>query len=175
METGRETSEGVMFSAKELKLSEHGYGQLFFMVGLPRSGKTTVLRKLAVELDAIVLSGDSFRLAIYDHDYIQSAEPVVFSHLDVAARALRLSGKNVIIDETNSSPSKRQHWRASNGSAIFVNTSVDECLKRCHEDYTSLRDAIKRIAKNLGSFDPSDPKEKVIRIYDSGGNQITPS
>jgi predicted kinase len=161
-----------MFSAKELKLSEHGNGRLFFMIGLPRSGKSTVLNSLAKELDAVVLNGDSFRLAIYDHDYIQSAESIVFSHIDVAARALRLNGQNIIIDETNSTASKRKHWRDLGGSAIYVNTTPEECIKRCHEEYTNLIDAIKRIGKNLERFDPMDPDEKVVRIYDSAGKMV---
>jgi hypothetical protein len=58
------------------------------------------------------------------------------------------------------------------GNGIYVNTSVEECLSRCHQEYANLIDAIKRIGRNLQDFDPTDPEEKIVRIYDSSGAMI---
>lgn len=151
------------------KYEENKRGKLYFMVGNARSGKSTVCKQIARELSATILTQDSFRLAVYDRDYHYDSEPAVFGHIDVAARALLINGTNVIIDETNTLRWRRDHWRGLGGIGFFVSTDTETCLSRCREDNEGLRGAVKRMGKNLESFDPKSPDEKIARIYSNDG------
>jgi predicted kinase len=152
------------------KYQENKRGQLYFMVGNARSGKSTVCKKLARELSATILTQDSFRLAVYDRDYHYDSEPAVFGHIDVAARALLINGTNVIIDETNTLAWRREHWRGLGGIGFYVNTPVETCVSRCNSTNEGLIGAVRRMGKNLESFNPLDAKEKIARIYTNDGN-----
>jgi predicted kinase len=157
----------------DLKLAEEPRrGQLFFMVGLPRSGKSTATKKLEKEFDAVVLRSDLFRIAMYNSDYHEAMEPSVVAAMDVAARALLLSGRNVIIDDTHTRQHKRQHWLTLGGKGIYVNTPLEECLKRCDPEYHRLMNAMKRMDENLKNFDYKNPEENIDRVYDSNGHLI---
>jgi len=147
------------------KYVENEKGKLYFMVGLARSGKTTICRKLSKEFNAIILTQDSFRLAVYDRAYLTESEPIVFSHLDVSARALLINGTNVIIDETNTLLWRRNHWRSLGGVGFYVNTPVEVCISRCNPENVELIGAIKRMDKNLDGFNPNDPTELIMRQY----------
>ncbi len=156
----------------EEKYAENPRGKLYFMVGSARSGKSTVCKELAKELNATILTQDSFRLAVYDKDWWGPGEPVVFGHVDIAARALLISGSNVIIDETNTLAWRREHWRGLGGKAFFVKTPLDVCVSRCNANNDGLIEAVNRMHKNLESFDPRDEKEEVLRIFSWNGHKF---
>lgn len=154
----------------EEKYAENERGKLFFMVGSARSGKSTMCKKLAREFNATILVQDSFRLAVYDKDWWGESEPAVFAHLDVAARALLISGQNVIIDETNTLAWRREHWLSLGGRGFYVSTPVDLCVSRCNQGNDGLIEAVRRMHRNLESFNPKESKEKILRIYTWNGN-----
>jgi adenylylsulfate kinase-like enzyme len=152
------------------KYLENKRGNLYFMVGNARSGKSTVCKQISRELSAVILTQDSFRLAVYDRDYHYDSEPAVFGHIDVAARAMLINGTNVLIDETNTLAWRREHWRGLGGIGFFVNTPVETCISRCNPENHGLIGAVRRMGKNLESFNPEDPKEKIARIYTNDGS-----
>lgn len=152
------------------KYAENQRGKLYFMVGSARSGKSTVCKALAKELNATILTQDSFRLAVYDRDWWGDSEPVVFSHVDVAARALLINGTNVLIDETNTLAWRREHWLGLGGEAFYVKTPLDVCISRCDPANVDLIGAVKRMHGNLENYYPREAKEKTLRIYDWNGH-----
>jgi len=153
----------------EEKYAENPKGKLYYMIGSARSGKSTVCKELATELNATILTQDSFRLAMYDKDWWGPGEPAVFGHFDVAVRSLLINGTNVIVDETNTMAWRREHWASMGGRAFYVDTPLDVCLSRCNPTNDGLMGAVKRMHGNLTSFNPLDGKEKVMRIYTWNG------
>lgn len=154
------------------KYAENPKGKLYFMVGSARSGKSTICKKLAKELDAVILTQDSFRLAVYGRDHWDDSEPIVFANVDVAARALLINGTNVLIDETNTLAWRRKHWVTLGGVGFYVSTPLALCVSRCNSENIGLIDAVKRMHNNLAMFDPREPKEKIVRIYKWNGTSF---
>ena len=161
-----------MNSFADAKYAENERGKLYYMIGTARSGKSTICKSLAKELNATILTQDSFRLALYDKDHWNAGEAAVFAHVDVAARAMLINGTNIIIDETNTMEWRRVHWSRLGGKAFYVKTPLDLCVSRCDPSNIGLIGAINRMHKNLESFDPRDEKENVARIYDWNGHNF---
>ena len=159
----------------EEKYAENKRGDLYFMVGSARSGKSTICKQLAKEFNATILTQDSFRLAVYDKDWWGPGEPVVFGHVDITARALLINGTNVLIDETNTLPWRREHWRSLGGKAIYIDTDLETCIFRCDPSNEGLIGAVKRMQKNLETFNPIDENERVIRMYKWNGKNFDES
>lgn len=106
---------------------------LIAMVGLPRSGKSTIARIVSKELGAPIVSRDCMRLAIHGQRYAKEAEPLLKS-LDIYfIRSLFLAGHEVVIcDETNFSPEARDHMRDPSWKTAFweVLTEPKVCKER---------------------------------------------
>lgn len=107
---------------------------LYFSVGMPRSGKSTLAKDWADRfgpddprdmytdtiiyngggkmwfnfnekvLGKVIICGDDFRLACHGQVYRRLSEGVVWGHIQVAIQALLNTGHKVFFDETNSSP-----------------------------------------------------------------------
>jgi len=108
-------------------------GKLYFTVGLPRSGKTTLANKWVEDgPKRLVFSGDTFRLAIHGLPYIKEAEGLVFSIMDVAARAMLLDGYDVLMDETASTEATILRYLNLDIDAqpMFVHTPASVCKER---------------------------------------------
>lgn len=108
-------------------------GRLLFCVGLPRSGKSTICKQMQEKDNKLViLSGDTFRKALYNDVYNRSAEPFIFATLDICARALLLEGYNIIIDETCTDIRTVMRYLAIDPYAVpvLVDTNKDECIRR---------------------------------------------
>ena len=128
-------------------------GKLHFTMGLPRSGKSTFCKTWMYEKPGrVVLSGDDFRMAIYDRRFQLVGEELVRASMITAARALVHAGHEVMIDETNTTYTSVRHILNIDKEAeawIFM-TDKDECIKRAincgHDD---LQPSIERMAENL--------------------------
>ena len=150
----------------ETKLAENKRGELYFMVGSARSGKSTISKNLAKELNAIIITPDSFRLAIHNQGFLLQAEPTVWSHVDVAVRAILINGDNVLLDEVNVIARDREHWRSLGGKGFYVQCPLEVCLGRANEENNEgFKDSIRDMHKNLETFDPYDKNERIVRIY----------
>ena len=141
---------------------------------MPRSGKSTLAKKwLHSELDIInnaftsefvshveltrvnnvkriVVTPDAWRLAL-GHRYNWYAEPVVFSHVQVAIRALLLD-YDVLVDDTNTSIESITRIFEVDPTATYVrvDTSEVECIQRaiaCGQP--DLEGVIKRMSHNI--------------------------
>ena len=137
--------------------------QLWLMVGLPRGGKTTVVKKLLERHRAAVVNPDAVRLAIHGQAYVQSAEDFVWATTRAMVRALVLSGHDlIIIDACNTSRKRRDAWKylgmEFDIGLIEVKEDTEVCLKRA-EGNEDLKKAIVRMA---GNYEPPSPDEGKI-------------
>ena len=106
---------------------------LICMMGLPRSGKTTIVRELMKKHNAPVVRRDDIRLALHTQRYVSSAEPFIKAISDVMIRSLFLSGHEVIIcDETNYSRATRDYHKSDKWNTVFyeVLTTPEVCKER---------------------------------------------
>lgn len=113
--------------------------QVFVMVGLPRSGKSTLIRKVLAEMgrDIPVLSGDAIRLALHGQRFVASAEPMVRAIQQVALKALILAGAEaVFIDDCNITREQRRRWVSPDWEThyIILTTSKEECIRRAQAE-----------------------------------------
>jgi predicted kinase len=103
------------------------------MVGLPRSGKSTIVKQLSKDLGAPIVRRDDIRLALHGQRYEQLAEEFVKAISDVMLRSLILSGhKVIIVDETNYSRAARERLKGPDRDVVFyeVPTPPEVCIER---------------------------------------------
>lgn len=106
---------------------------LICMMGLPRSGKTTIVNELMKKWSAPVVRRDDIRLALHGMRYASPAEPFVKAISDVMIRSLFLSGHKVVIcDETNYSRTARDYHKSPEWRTVFyeVGTTWETCCER---------------------------------------------
>jgi tRNA uridine 5-carbamoylmethylation protein Kti12 len=146
---------------------------LIAMVGLPRSGKSTISRDLSKKLGAPIVSRDCLRLAVHGQRYASAAEPLIKT-LDVyMIRALFLAGHNlVIVDETNFSEAAREHLKDPSWDTLFypVMTDVEICLERAK--LTNQEDLIPIINQMNARWEPIDLDEWVFEYEEAQAKRL---
>ena len=109
---------------------------LIAMMGLPRSGKSTIVAQLSKCQGAPIVRRDAIRLAIHGERFKIEAEPMVKAVSLYMIRSLFLAGHHMVIcDETNYSRAARDYIKDPSWSTIFypVLTSPDICIARAIE------------------------------------------
>jgi len=110
---------------------------LIMMVGLPRSGKSTIAKTLGHP----IVNPDSIRLVLHGQRFCGVAEPMVWAIAKYMVAALFEAGHNfVILDATNTTGKRREEWVDKRWIRTFypVLTSVDVCKERAiatNDDY----------------------------------------
>src|SRR5688572_15719048 len=74
-----------------------GKPQLIAMMGLPRSGKSTIVKRLMTELGAPVVRRDAIRLALHGERFISESEPMVKAMSVYMIRSLFIAGHPTVI------------------------------------------------------------------------------
>lgn len=108
---------------------------LIAMMGLPRSGKSTISMELAKQYGAPVVNRDAIRLALHGQRYQAEAEPMVKAISLYMIKALFLTGHEVVIyDETNFSREARNYIKSDLWDTKFypVLTDMATCIERAH-------------------------------------------
>lgn len=130
---------------------------LVMMVGLPRSGKSTIARELVKHTDAAIVNPDAIRLALHGHLFYAPAEPMVWGVAHTMVDSLFESGHStVILDACSCTQKRRDEWKRSSYRryVIEVLTKKDVCLSRVED--SDLIPVIERMAQN---YEPPGPWE----------------
>lgn len=143
--------------------------KLIMMCGLPRSGKSTWVEMNRT--DEIILSADTLRHLVYNQRFWVGGEPLVWSIHGVILRMLLKQGVPIIIDETNTTPKRRNsiiYMAKKHGysvNCVWVTTSKEVCLSRAFEmgDNVIPR-VIERMAREFVAPRVEEGFEKVIEV-----------
>jgi predicted kinase len=134
-----------------------GRGNLFFMMGVQRSGKSTFATEW---VRAVLLNGrpralvcsDDIRLALYGERYRHEGEPMVWAINGYMVEALLARGHDVLVDGTNTTrPSIKRILEVDiNARPFVINTPKDVCLQRAVlTNQTDLLPVIERCHQQL--------------------------
>ena len=122
--------------------------QINILCGLPRSGKSSLAKKIQEEKGGTILNRDSFRFALQDSRFIQKTEPWVNIICITAFEALTMSNNNIIVDECNITRKSRSSWinsireRPDIIKIWYLNNSKDSCLDRVMGDGVNPTDQV---------------------------------
>lgn len=103
--------------------------RLICMMGLPRAGKSTIVKTLGFP----IVNGDSIRLALHGQRFQPEAEDMVHAIAKIMVRALFLAGHPcVVVDETNTTRKRRDFWKSEAWTTEFfhIQTDREECIRR---------------------------------------------
>lgn len=136
------------------KQSEYGKAKLYYLIGLARSGKSTLAKAWASkEPNRIVLSRDPFRYVVYDCGWNADREPEMKKVFYSAVDALMMNEDlEIMIDDTNINAASRQKWIDRGGIGILVDTPLEECLNRVpdgDESIMKFKESIKGMDETL--------------------------
>lgn len=147
---------------------------LIAMVGLPRSGKSTIVGELSKKLGAPIVRRDAIRLAVHGQRFALQAEPIVKAISLYMIRALFLTGhETVICDETNYSRAARASIGDPSWDTVFypVSTPMEVCIERAH--LTGQSDLATIIAEMAGRWEPLDSRDEVYVDITPEGTLVT--
>lgn len=136
---------------------------LLSLLGLPRSGKSTITARLRRELGAPVVNADSIRLALHGQRYHPLAESFVFAIRECMVRSLFLAGHDIVIyDETNFSRATRDRMKSKNWESVYlvVDTPAEICKERAIA--TGQPDLLPVIDAMAARYEPLDEDERSI-------------
>lgn len=163
-------------------------GKITLLIGLPRSGKSTVANLWLQEddpnhLPRLILSGDDIRRAISGERFNAYTETMVWAVQEIALRALYNRGHHILLDDTHTSfssivkalyidPDLEIEWLIPNkevNSEEFVDY-VKLCKSRAvSTNQADLSSIIDRMAANLGKMLP-DFDKKLAEARESARN-----
>jgi predicted kinase len=129
--------------------------QLILPVGLPRSGKSTVMRAVSRIHGAPLVSPDEVRRVIHGTEFRREAESFVWGVVKTIVPALFEAGHSVVIvDACNVTRAARESWRCAQWRRVYANfmsVTRAECLRRavCCRASRGLMDAIESMAERL--------------------------
>lgn len=130
--------------------------ELFILIGLPASGKTTFANIFNKSEDVVVLSSDAIREELFDDINDQTNNKLVFDTLHKRAREALLDGKDVIYDATSLTKDIRANIIKEVGgealaiNCLFFDVSLKQCLRRNKKrDRKVPKKVIKDMAKRL--------------------------
>ena len=137
---------------------------LIAMVGLPRSGKSTIVAQLSRELGAPIVRRDAIRLALHGMRFKDEAEPMVKVMSLYMIRSLFIAGHDIVIcDETNYSRAARNSLRSAHWDTIWypVLTDPEVCKERAAA--TNQLDLIPIIEEMAARYEPLGPGDRLYK------------
>ena len=110
--------------------------KLYFMIGLPRSGKSTKALSWRNPINGInsrvIVCADVIRLSLYEHRFFIGGESMVHAIKYTMIDSLLKSDYDVLVDGTHTTEKsiKELLHIDKNARYLFVDTPVEECKKR---------------------------------------------
>lgn len=143
-------------------------GTLYYLVGLPASGKTTWAKNIKDDIEAIHISSDDLRVELYDDVNNQEHNSDLFQIMNKRTKDLLKKGFNVIYDATNINSRRRTAFLKELNNigckkvCIYFATNINTC-----DDNDSERD------RKVG-FDVIDKMYRNLQIpmYHEGWDDI---
>lgn len=149
-------------------------GRLYFLVGLARSGKSSLARSwenykidicannkltsmVLKDTPRVVVCADWIRLAMHGQVFAQEAEELVHATKNMMARMYFNNGYDVLVDGTHTTDKSIKDLLRIDKNAIFYlcDTTVAECKKRAimsGQEYLIERNVIDRMDKQLAPW-----------------------
>jgi len=146
-------------------------GKLFFVIGIARSGKSTLAQKWQrYEIDILnnnirkhigsrkiprlIVSADWLRLALTGQPFIPEAEQTIHAIKHLIIRTYLNNGYDVLCDGTHTTKNSIQDLLFIDKDADFylIDISVDECKQRAidsNQEYLIEKGVIDRMAKQI--------------------------
>ena len=153
--------------------------ELFMLVGLPRSGKTTWRKKFISDFGGdkpVVVSADDIRYLVYGQRFFSSGEPIVWALRGLMLRYLMQQGKPIVIDETNTIKRNREaiikiaKEFGYTIEAVVLPTTREECIDRAkalNDEY--ILPIIDRMAEQ---YEPISTDEGIDTVYVVGDYNV---
>ena len=154
-------------------------GRLFFLVGLPRSGKSTIAnawqndeiefiadhiayKKRGEKRRKVIVSADAVRLS-FGHRFNKDVEHLVWSTVETMVKTYLLMEYDVLLDETNTTQQRiKQIFRwDKNAQWAYISTDVATCMSRAVE--TEQSDLIPIIERMYCDLQQLTNEEKITR------------
>lgn len=107
--------------------------QLIITVGLPYSGKSTIVKNCYSQFP--IVNPDSIRYALHGQKFYGPAEPHVWAITETMVKSLFHAGHNtVILDSTMVEPHRRKPWIQGPWLHTFIEikTSAETCINRAN-------------------------------------------
>jgi predicted kinase len=133
------------------------------MSGLPRSGKSTIARRVYLPMGYTVVNPDQFRLTMFGQRYYGAGEPLLWATIYHVVDALLASDNKVLLDATNLNIERRAAWVRRGVQFVVVDTPEDECVRRAeaeNDDYI-----IPVIHRMAGTQEPMEEWEPVAKVH----------
>jgi predicted kinase len=140
---------------------------LVMTIGLPGSGKSTFVRRLARATGAVVLESDALRRVLFEHpDHRSEESRSLFAAMHEVARRKLASGVSVIIDATNLHKDNRLPAYAiateTGARLILLHFSAPENV------------IIERLARRAAATDADDRSTAGITVYRQMAEEAQP-
>jgi len=152
-------------------------GQLYYLIGIARSGKSTFAKKWLnyeytidghdlyrsskFEYDAdrkpesvprMVVCSDDIRLALHGQPFVTSAENIVHAIKEITIASQLMKGVDVLVDGTHTTIGsiRAMHLLQRNAIYVYIDADPDECVRRAYAtDQAYLEKPIRRMVANL--------------------------
>jgi len=125
--------------------------KVHIMVGLPRSGKSTIVK----DLDIPVMNPDTIRLVYHGQRFFAPAEPKIWEAAQRIVDRFRTIGiSDIVIDATNTNAGRRNMWKMYNNEFHVLRTPIEECINRAIK--TNQEDLIPVIKNMAAKWDYDD-------------------
>lgn len=115
--------------------------RIYCMIGLPCSGKTTLVKKIIEkEPRIVVVSADTLRKTIFGRDFFEPGEEIVWAVRKYMLMSLMSWGNPIIIDETNLTKYRREKIINLAGQfdyevyGLILDTPKEVCIERAYND-----------------------------------------